>query len=42
MEIPYSKEIARYYSEGTLPADINETWKSRFYEFYERIKESAV
>lgn len=38
LKIPYSKEIAESYSDGTLPVQSKE-WAERFTELYDRIKE---
>ena len=39
MEIPYSKEIAKDYSEGILPVQNNKEWAKRFVHLYKRIEE---
>jgi len=41
-EIPYSKEIAKSYSGGTLPVQSNAEWAERFIQLYDRIKERVL
>jgi MinD superfamily P-loop ATPase len=38
LEIPYSEEIAKSYSSGTLPVS-HEEWGMQFAQLYSRIKE---
>lgn len=41
MEIPFSQDIAKGYSKGILPVQINGLWKEKFRELYKRIERSA-
>ena len=41
MEIPFSEEIAQSYSKGILPVEINDSWKEKFKELYEKIERGA-
>lgn len=42
MEIPYSQEIAKAYSNGILPVQNNDQWKKQFEELYKKVERGAV
>ncbi len=42
LEIPFSKDIARAYSGGVLPAQANSLWKTLFDELYQKIERGAA
>ena len=42
MEIPYSKEIAQAYSNGTLPVQSNSQWIQKFSELYKKLERGAA
>ena len=41
MEIPFSQDIAKGYSRGILPVQINDLWKEKFEELYKKIERGA-
>lgn len=41
MEIPFSQEIAKGYSNGILPVQNSESWKIKFIDLYEKIERGA-
>jgi len=41
MEIPYSQEIAQAYSNGILPVENKDDWKSKFKELCQKIERGA-
>lgn len=38
MEIPYMRDIAESYSNGVLPVEMDDQWKQKFSEMFDRIK----
>jgi len=38
MEIPFSREIAKGYSNGSLPVGIDPNWKDKFCKLYEKMQ----
>lgn len=38
LEIPFSQEIAKRYSQGMLPVETNPEWKKKFSELYKRVE----
>jgi len=41
MRIPMDRRIAEAYSEGVMMLDVDESWREKFLEMFERVKEAV-